>query len=113
MPSILFALAGFAVCEIVTHPGRKLRKALKSLRIGRLEIFPCIRFHGRSKTLHFHHWIYMPLLLAVSIPTNIAWLESTLVRSFLFGGAVQGFLINKKARQVIYQNPLEQSDEYR
>ncbi|OGD03851.1 hypothetical protein A3D85_03560 [Candidatus Amesbacteria bacterium RIFCSPHIGHO2_02_FULL_47_9] len=112
-PALYSAAIGLLACEIFTHPKRRLRKALPRLKVGFLEIFPCIRIHGKTHTLHIHHWLFFPVILLASIPLNYPFLDSHTTRGFLIGGAIQGFLINRKARRLIYKNPLEVSDQYR
>ena len=113
MFQLVNAIIGFIVCEVVSHPGKKVRKSLPRLKLWRFEIFPCLRYHGRRRTFHLHHWFFMPILLIISIPLDWTFLDSPTTRSFLFGGTLQGWLINHKSHRLIYQNPLEQSDEYR
>ena len=112
-PTVFSALLSFSYYEIFTHPKRRVRKSLPRLKIGFLEIFPCLRIHGKTRTLHIHHWMYLPIILTLSIPLNVPFLDSQLIRGFLIGGTLQGFFINRQARRLIYPNPLEISDQYR
>ena len=104
-PAFSSAIFGILACEVFTHPKHRLRKRLPRLKIGPLEIFPCIRIHGKTRTLHIHHWVYFPIILF--------FLDSQIARGFLMGGALQGFFINRQACRFIYSNPLEVSDQYR
>lgn len=111
--NLLPLMAGYFVTKLATHPAGRVRKKWPRMKFGKLELFPCVRIHGKDRTFHLHHWLYMPIVLLISIPLENKFLDSSLTRAFLMGGSVQGFFINKKARRLIYKNPLEVSDEYR
>ena len=94
--SLLPATAlGYWTFRLTTHPNARIRKKMPNLKLKRLQLFPVISFHIFGKNIHFHHWMNLSLLLAVSGLTQSAILDHNVVRALMVGGVIQGLTLPK------------------
>jgi len=98
---LISTFASYKLWNVLTHPDSKIWQKIPTLRAGRFQFLPSIRFFIRGKTLHFHHWLSLSALFCLSIFITSAILDSWVTRSFMVGGIVQGLSI-PSARKIIY-----------
>ncbi|MDP3973240.1 MAG: hypothetical protein Q8P92_00210 [Candidatus Daviesbacteria bacterium] len=99
--SLLPATAlGYFTFRATTHPNARIRKRLPNIRIKRLQLFPVIRLNMFGRTLHFHHWMNLSILLALSGVTSLSILDHTFTRGLLFGGIIQGLTLPRGYRNI-------------
>lgn len=103
---ILTFLPGAAVSAVLfhyfTHPNSKVKKRIPALKISRIQLTPNIRLNLLGKTIHFHHWLNLSILLAISIPAG-GLLDYHFTKGFLIGGIAQG-LLYPDAGRLIYKS---------
>lgn len=88
---LLALIAGFIICDIVTHPERRLRRKGGRIRIGPVQIYPTLRISIRRRTIWFHHWFnFLVLLIISTFFVSGGILGYTVVKGFLAGGVLQG-----------------------
>lgn len=89
--AILFFVAlgiGYWISVIFSHPAKKKIK-LPHFRIKNIEILPNIRIHSRTKTYHFHHWLYMSALALLIIQWSDG-IQQYMMQGVTIGCAIQG-----------------------
>lgn len=100
--ALITTFVSYKVCNLFTHPNSKIWKRFPHLRIKRVELLPSIRVFVKGKTVHFHHWFNLSLLLGISIFISGGILDSWITRGALIGGIIQGLSI-PEARKIIYK----------
>lgn len=98
--ALLFAitlLVGYYLSVYISKPveknGRHLPNRLPTVRIGNIEILPCIRIHYRNKTYWFHHWFYLSVIVvgALVLYDNILhYTTAKAAAGAAVGGIIQG-----------------------
>lgn len=103
--SLLPATAfGYLTFRATTHPKARIRKKLPNIRVKRVQVFPVLRVNIFGRVIHFHHWINLSILLALSGLTQIGILDHSIVRGILLGGIIQGLRLPKEHRKIIYRD---------
>ena len=55
--ALISLLAGFKICDVLTHPDSKIRRKTPTIKIRGFELLPSIRITVRGRFVHFHHWM--------------------------------------------------------
>lgn len=97
---LLFAVAllvGYYLSVYVSKPveknGRRLPNRLPHLKFKNIEILPCVRIHTKSKTIWFHHWFYLSVIVvgALLLYDNIMhYYPAKAAAGASIGGIIQG-----------------------
>lgn len=67
-------------------------KLVRDVKVRRFEILPSVRIHHKNRHIHIHHWITLSAILGIIFYKNEGITQLTLIKSFIAGGAIQGFL---------------------
>lgn len=111
---ILFgASSGFGFYQLFSNPSHKIfmdrtapRLANKLRRVKRgvyskvpsvklhkkFELLPTIRFNLKNREIHIHHWISLSVILGFLLYHSDNISNWTVLKSFMAGGVVHGFL---------------------
>ncbi|MBI2021709.1 hypothetical protein HYS93_02360 [Candidatus Daviesbacteria bacterium] len=100
LPGLFLSIVLF---HYLTHPKSSVRRKLPSLKKGPIEISPSIRFSLFGRTIWLHHWLNLLILLVVSIPLTVGFLDYTFTKGFLVGGIFQG-LMYPDAGKIFFKN---------
>lgn len=97
---IISFLVGFLVYKKLSIPKSRLfhsHHLVPNVEIKHIEILPCLRIplgkgrFGGKRHLHIHHWIYLGLLLVISLfIDNRLTGNLSLVNGLCLGGIAQG-----------------------
>ncbi len=99
---------GYTTFHLTKYPHGKVGKKLPKLKLKAIELSPSLKLNFRNHTIHFHHWMNLAILLAISVPmTGTLW-DSNIAKSFLVGGIIQG-LTFPDASRIIYRKKQLQS----
>lgn len=112
---VLFgAGSGFGFYQLFSNPSHKifldktspkLAKNLRRVKRGlyqkfvrdikvhnKVEILPSMRLNIKNRQVHLHHWIPLSVVLGVLLYKSNDITSWTLIKSFIAGGAVHGFM---------------------
>lgn len=67
-------------------------KFVRDFKVKKFEILPSVRIHHKNRHIHIHHWITLSAILGILFYKNEGITQLTLIKSFIAGGAIQGFL---------------------
>ena len=93
---------GYTTFHLTKYPNGKFGKKLPNLKLKAIELSPSIRLNIREHTIHFHHWMNLAILLAISVPMTGALWDSVFAKAFLVGGIVQGLTFPDR-RKIYYK----------
>jgi len=91
---------GYTAFHLTKYPHGKVGKKLPKVKIKALEFSPSFKINMRNHTIHFHHWMNLAILLAISVPMTGTFWDSSIAKAFMVGGIIQG-LTFKDASQII------------
>ncbi len=93
---------GYTAFHLTKYPHGKVGKKLPKVKVKGIELSPSIRLNLKNHTIHFHHWMNLAILLAISVPmTGTLW-DSAIAKSFMVGGIIQGLTFSD-ANKIIYK----------
>ena len=94
---------GYTTFHLTKYPHGKVGKKLPKLKLKAIELSPSFKLNIRSHTIHFHHWMNLTILLAISVPmTGVFW-DSAFAKAFMIGGIVQGLTFKDRSK-IIHKN---------
>jgi hypothetical protein len=97
---------GYTAFHLTKYPHGKVGKKLPKIKVRGIELSPSIKLNLKDHTIHFHHWMNLAILLAISVPmTGTLW-DSAFAKAFMIGGIVQG-LTFPDANKVVYRKHQE------
>lgn len=67
-------------------------KFVRDVKLRKFEILPSVRIHHKNRQIHIHHWITLSAILGIIFYKNEGIAQLTLIKSFIAGGVLQGFL---------------------
>jgi hypothetical protein len=95
------AVSSLALFYLTSHPKSKVKRGLPRLKTKHVEVCPNIKVFMGGRTIHFHHWLNLSLLLAISIPAHGSLVDSPFTQGVLVGGILQG-LTYGDALRIVY-----------
>lgn len=82
---------GFAAFKYITDDRKhRLAKNLPKVKVWKLQVSPNIRIISRRYVIHFHHWIFLSLAMAMTFFTSFSVLDHLFTRGLMVGGIIQG-----------------------
>ena len=90
---------------------RSVYSKVPGVKVKKFELLPSIRFNLKNRQVHIHHWIPLSVILGFLIYHSDNITNWTVLKSFIAGGAVHGFMY--KDRFKIFkknENQLESSN---
>lgn len=104
---IVFIALGFIFYRKFSKPKKKLFHSghlIQKIKIKHIEILPCLKIPlGRKKFLfgryhlHIHHWLYLGILLGISVSVDNNLLgKFWFLNGFCIGGILQGLTYSDK-----------------
>lgn len=103
--SIIPATAlGYLASRTVTHPTSRIRRKLPNIKTKRVQVFPVLRIKLLGRVIHFHHWIYFSVILAVSFFVSLGIVDYIVTKGILLGGIIHGLTLPKEHRKIIYRD---------
>lgn len=101
---VLATALGYLTFRAVTHPTARIRKKLPNVRVKRVQVFPVIRIYLFGRVFHFHHWVNLSILLALSTFHPVGVLDFMFAKGILLGGIIQGLRLPKEHRKFMYRD---------
>lgn len=83
---------GFTLFLITSHPKSKVNKKLPSKKIKNFHLLPYMKYVSEKNEYHFHHWMNISLLYALTSLLDKKAARSHYVRGFFLGSILQGLL---------------------
>lgn len=103
--SIIPATAlGYLASRTVTHPTSRIRRKMPNIKTKRVQVFPVLRIKVFGRVIHFHHWIYLSVILAVSFFVSLGIVDYVVTKGIILGTIIHGLTLPKQHRKIVYKD---------
>jgi len=110
LKGIFAAILGFSLYVLFTHP-KYLKKRIPKVSAGGIQILPCLKINLKNQTIHFHHWIFLSIILGFLSYVARGIDHLFYVKFFTLGAIIQGFSF-KDRFQVFIKKPNVKLTDY-
>ncbi|HLD02056.1 MAG TPA: hypothetical protein VJC10_04225 [Patescibacteria group bacterium] len=86
---IASCLIGYLISLHISHPLKRNTK-LPKIKFRNIELTPNLMFHFRSKTYHFHHWMFLSVLCVATFIIYEGFAHLVVLKGAAVGGIIQG-----------------------
>lgn len=81
---------GYQIAKKISTPNSKIHNKIPKIRIKSIQFLPTFKIYIKGKVIHFHHWIYMSLVLIFSFYGSSEILVSPIIKGIVSGTIIQG-----------------------
>lgn len=92
---------GYTTFHLTKYPHGRVGKKLPKVKLKAIELSPSFKLNFRNHTIHFHHWMNLMILLAISVPMTGFFWDSAFAKAFMVGGIVQGLTFKDRNKIIM------------